>query len=110
MRSTRRIGSASSTPGWRPDAHTHHGLEGNTDVPSVSCVANRSHTDINVPACDMDLPYVQYRDLFVYTNKLYGGTVESDRERMENVRTPASHSSSVQRHLGAFYRNSTRRT
>ncbi len=48
---------------------------------------NRSHTDINVPACDMDLPYVQYRDLFVYTNKLYGGTAESDRERMENVRS-----------------------
>jgi hypothetical protein len=61
----------------------------------------------------MDLPYVQYRDLFVYTNKLYGGTVESDRERMENVRTPASPSSSVQRHLRSFrpgqYKNNMKR-
>jgi hypothetical protein len=69
---------------------------------------------MNVPACDMDLPYVQYRDLFVYTNKLYGGTVESDRERMENVRNLPHHSLSLssraQRHLLAFDRDSTRRT
>lgn len=55
----------------------------------------RSNSPRNVPACNLNLPYVQHRDLWIYSNKLHGGSAQLDRQKTAEVHRHFNHKSRV---------------